>query len=107
MFVFPSRSETFGLVMLEAMACGTPVAAFPVPGPLDVLGDSDGGVLHDDLRHAALRALEVPRERALARARQLDWKPVCEEFIGHLVPANGTCAGAVTKGSQKLHKLGT
>ena len=86
-FVFPSHSETFGLVMLEAMACGTPVAAFPVPGPLDVVGSSDGGVLHDDLREAAMRALNVPRERARERALQFDWRPVCDQFIGFLVPA--------------------
>ena len=67
-FVFPSRSETFGLVMLEAMACGTPVAAYPVPGPLDVVGSSPGGVLDLDLRAAALRALALPRDQARARA---------------------------------------
>lgn len=87
-FVFPSHSETFGLVMLEAMACGTPVAAYPVPGPLDVVGDSDGGVLDEDLGRAALQALAVPRERALARARCFDWEAVCDQFIGHLVPAH-------------------
>ena len=105
-FAFPSRSETFGLVMLEAMACGTPVAAYPVPGPLDVLGDSDGGVLHADLRVAALRTLDVPRERAIARAHAFDWNAVCEQFIGNLVPAVRAPAAAVTKETQKLHKLG-
>lgn len=86
-FVFPSPSETFGLVMLEALACGTPVAALPVPGPLDVVGDSDGGVLDWDLGRAAARAREIPRQRALARAQAFDWPSVCDQFIGHLVPA--------------------
>lgn len=95
-FVFPSRSETFGLVMLEALACGTPVAAFPVPGPLDVVGDSPGGVLDDDLRAAALRALDVPAEAALARAREFDWDAVCEQFLGFLVPA-GAAHGATAQ----------
>jgi glycosyltransferase involved in cell wall biosynthesis len=108
-FVFPGRSETFGLVMLEAMACGTPVAAYPVPGPLDVVdpkGDGqDGGVLHDDLRTAALRALDIPRGAARERALQFDWKEVCRQFIGHLVPAAPGADIAVMKPSQKLHKL--
>ncbi len=91
-FVFPSRSETFGLVMLEAMACGTPVAAYPVPGPLDVVSDSDGGVLHDDLRVAALQALELSRHGARARALQFDWRQVCEQFLSLLV-ANRVPAG--------------
>jgi glycosyltransferase involved in cell wall biosynthesis len=101
-FVFPSHSETFGLVMLEAMACGTPVAGFPVPGPLDVVADSGGGVLDHDLRAAALRALELPREGALARSREFDWQRVCEQFVSFLVPAR---LGAVGLLPQKVHTL--
>ena len=85
-FVYPSRTDTFGLVMLEALACATPVAAFPVPGPLDVLGDSDGGVLDADLHAAALRSLRVPRERARARALEFDWNLVCDQFVSYLAP---------------------
>ena len=104
-FVFPSRSETFGLVMLEAMACGTPVAAYPVPGPLDVVGTSAGGVLHEDLCQAALAALSLPREQARARALQFDWAPVCDQFVSFLVAARRGGVIAVTKPTQKLHKL--
>lgn len=85
-FVYPSRTDTFGLVMLEALACGTPVAAYPVAGPLDVVGASDGGVLDADLRSAALRSLHIPRERARARALEFDWDRVGREFVGHLAP---------------------
>jgi glycosyltransferase involved in cell wall biosynthesis len=104
-FVCPSRSETFGLVMLEAMACGTPVAAYPVPGPLDVVGGSRGGVLDLDLRCAVLRALALPREQARARALAFDWHAVCRQFIELLVPARSNGMTQVTGLSQKLHKL--
>ena len=93
-FVFPGRSETFGLVMLEALACGTPVAAFPVPGPQDVLGDSAAGVMDEDLEQAALRALTVPREVARAHAQTFGWAAVTQRFVALLVPARDTAGHA-------------
>ncbi len=86
-FVFPSRTDTFGLAMLEALACGTPVAAYPTAGPLDVIGDSDGGALHEDLATAAVLSLGIPRARARARALEFDWDDVSRRFLNHLVPA--------------------
>ncbi|HEY8048122.1 MAG TPA: glycosyltransferase family 1 protein [Ramlibacter sp.] len=92
-FVFPSHADTFGLVMVEAMASGTPVAAFPVDGPLEVLGKRDGagrtlgGAMHDDLKLACAAALEVPRSEARARALDFSWAQAAQMFEGHLVPA--------------------
>lgn len=80
-FVFPSRTDTFGNVLLEAMACGLPVAAYPVPGPLDVVGDSGAGMLAEDLGKAAMAALEIPRETALARAAQFTWSECTRIFL--------------------------
>jgi glycosyltransferase involved in cell wall biosynthesis len=85
-FVFPSKTDTFGLVLLEAMACGLPVAAYPVTGPLDVLGDSKAGVMHEDLRVACLAALSLKREDAAAHARKFSWRAATEQFLAHLHP---------------------
>jgi len=86
-FVFPSKTDTFGLVLLEAMACGLPVAAYPVTGPLDVIGDSrTAGVMHEDLRTACLEALKLRREDATAHARKFSWRAATEQFLGHLHP---------------------
>ena len=83
-FVFPSRTDTFGLVMLEALASGLPVAAYPVAGPLDVIGDSGAGALDDDLRKAALAALAIPHAQARAHALTFTWSACAAQFVEQL-----------------------
>lgn len=85
-FVFPSKFETFGLVVLEALACGTPVAAFPVPGPLDTVGGTPHAVLSDDLRSAALEALSIDRAGCRAFATTFSWERCTREFEAALIP---------------------
>jgi glycosyltransferase involved in cell wall biosynthesis len=90
-FVFPSLTDTFGLVLLESLACGTPVAAFPVTGPKDVLTNSDGkiGSVNTDLRVAALDALTADRLACRVHAERYSWRACAEIFLSHLVPLMG------------------
>jgi glycosyltransferase involved in cell wall biosynthesis len=83
-FVFPSRTDTFGVVQLEALACGTPVAAFPVTGPLDVIADHPVGALDADLRSACIRALGISREACRSFALERSWENSARQFIGNL-----------------------
>jgi glycosyltransferase involved in cell wall biosynthesis len=83
-FVFPSRTDTFGLVLLEAMACGIPVAAYPVAGPIDVVRNGVTGVLDEDLREAAIAALEIDPAACRAQALQHSWEAATRQFLGCL-----------------------
>jgi glycosyltransferase involved in cell wall biosynthesis len=87
-FVFPSRTDTFGLVLLEALASGTPVAAFPVTGPIDVVTNSRVGALDEDLRAACLKALECDRTACRSHAEAWSWDACVAQFRAALVPIN-------------------
>jgi glycosyltransferase involved in cell wall biosynthesis len=96
-FVFPSKTDTFGLVMIEAMACGVPVAGYPVPGPVDVVGagglgpqgilPEPVGALHDDLALAIAQALNCDRKAAAAQGRSYSWESATDQFIKTLTDA--------------------
>jgi len=92
-FVFPSRTDTFGLVLLEALASGTPVAAYPVHGPLDVIGAAPVGALDADLRAACLRALGTDRAACRSHAEGFSWAACAARFREALVPLGSGTAG--------------
>jgi glycosyltransferase involved in cell wall biosynthesis len=85
-FVFPSKTDTFGLVIIEAMATGTPVAGYPVSGPIDIIPDSGAGVVSEDLQQAALDCLELDRKIVAKYAQNYSWKKVAADFIRYLKP---------------------
>jgi glycosyltransferase involved in cell wall biosynthesis len=85
--VFPSRTDTFGLVMLEAIACGTPVAAYPVTGPIDVVTPGITGVLDEDLGKAARAALALDRDACRRAVAGCTWQLATAQFLSHLVRA--------------------
>ena len=82
-FVFPSKTDTFGLVLLEALVSGLPVAAFPVTGPLDVIGSAPVGVLNEDLRLACLGALQISRATCVEFAAAHTWQASARVFVEH------------------------
>jgi len=85
-FVFPSLTDTFGLVLLEALACGIPVAAYPVAGPLDVIGDAPVGCLHEDLQVAVREALKASPEACRAHAEKYSWAASTAQFLDNVRP---------------------
>jgi glycosyltransferase involved in cell wall biosynthesis len=93
-FVFPSLTDTYGIVLLEAAASGLPSAAFPVTGPRDVIGNSGIGILDDDLRRAAMAALRIPRDNCRAFALQRSWASATDAFLAHVMPQFGSSSRA-------------
>lgn len=85
-FVFPSRTDTFGLVILEALACGTPVAAYPVQGPKDILTNENIGVLDNDLNQATRKALTLSRQECRRFALDYSWENCARQFVENLTP---------------------
>ena len=94
-FVFPSKTDTFGLVMLEALATGTPVAAYPVTGPIDIVEDGVTGGLHADLAEAVTRALACGRGACRRYAEAQGWDQIAERFLADLVPVPAARASSV------------
>src|SRR5262249_26314525 len=86
-FVFPSKTDTFGLVLLEAMACGVPVAAFPVTGPVDVVQQGVTGYCDEDLRKAALASQGLDGDKCRDYALRYSWRQIAEDFLALMVPA--------------------
>ncbi len=100
-FVFPSRTDTFGIVMIEALASGLPVAAFPVPGPIDVVGPG-AGVLDEDLRAACLRALTIPRDRARDYSMRFTWKESARQFLDNIETSRSDVKVAIAPSPQSF-----
>ena len=97
-FVFPSRTDTFGLVLLEALACGTPVAGFPVAATRDVVGNAPVAALDEDLRAACLSALALPRAACRRYAESMSWDESARCFLDNVAHAGIVTAasGAIT-----------
>lgn len=102
-FVFPSKTDTFGLVILEAMACGLPVAAYPVTGPADIIQDGKTGILDDDLQIAALEALHLNKMACVQYSRQNSWAACTQDFAGFLINNHITSDGDLSAISETGH----
>jgi len=105
-FVFPSKTDTFGLVIIEAMATGTPVAAYPVTGPVDIIPGSKAGIVDEDLRAACLACLTLNREDAAAHAQNYSWDNVSQVFLDYLTPEYEPVARKRWRRMRRMMKLG-
>jgi 1,2-diacylglycerol 3-alpha-glucosyltransferase/glucuronosyltransferase len=102
-FVFPSKTDTFGLVLLEALASGVPVAAYPVTGPRDVIGDAPVGVLGEDLRNACLAALTIPSLLCLKFAASHTWQASAQAFVNNISGVQMKTAPAASSAENHPH----
>jgi glycosyltransferase involved in cell wall biosynthesis len=96
--VFPSLTDTFGLTMIEALACGVPVAAFPVPGPLDVIDPGVSGVMHEELDVAINAALGLERAACVAAASAFTWDAATSQFLAGLAPIGAAACATLPLG---------
>ena len=103
-FVFPSRTDTFGLVLVEALACGLPIAAFPAPGPIDIIGGSGAGVIDDDLAAAAMSALTIDRSQCRRHAEGFTWDRATDQFVHNLERAHASAATGRFVGDPGVHQ---
>jgi glycosyltransferase involved in cell wall biosynthesis len=105
--VFPSLTDTFGLAMIEALACGVPVAAFPVPGPIDVIEQGVTGVLHEDLAVAVRSALQLDRRVCAQHAAEFTWDAATTQFLAGLepIPQGLRATLAVRRGSVIIARI--
>jgi glycosyltransferase involved in cell wall biosynthesis len=101
-FVFPSKTDTFGLVLLEALASGVPVAGFPVSGPRDVIGNAPVGVLRDDLHEACLAALKLSREQCRAFALTRSWESSARAFVDHVTAVHSSRVVGAVRGPSEI-----
>ncbi len=99
-FVFPSRTDTLGLVLLEAMACGVPVAAYPVMGPIDVVDQGVTGILDEDLGAAITRAMELDPQACREAALRRSWQQASRQFYANLVDASPPSGRVQTESEQ-------
>ncbi len=104
-FVFPSKTDTFGLVIIEAMATGTPVAAYPVSGPIDIIPDSGAGIVDNDLKTACLNALKLSREDTRNHALKYSWSAVSTVFFDYLTPEYEPIARRRWRRTRRLMRL--
>jgi len=104
-FVFPSRTDTFGLVIIEAMATGTPVAGYPVSGPIDIIPGSDAGIISEDLKQACLDCLKIDRDIPAQYAQKYSWQVVSQRFFDLLTPEYKPLARKRWRRMRRLAKL--